>query len=50
MYCVPVKQSPDDKRVIILETDKRVWQLKAESESLAEEWVTVMKLHSGATR
>ena len=49
LYCVPVKLSPDDRRVVIIETEKRVWSLRADSESLADEWLTALKMHSQGT-
>lgn len=48
---VPIKISPGDSRVLLIETDTRVWNLKAESGQLALEWLTALKLHSqGTTR
>ena len=45
---VPIKISPSDSKVILIETDTRVWNLRAESEKVASEWLTALKLHSQA--
>ncbi len=49
MYCVPVKQSPTDRKVLLIETGKRVWSLRAENESVADEWLQALMMHSQGT-
>ncbi len=49
LYCVPVKLSSDDRKIVIIETDKRVWSLRAENEHTAEEWLTALQTHSQGT-
>ena len=49
LYCVPVKLSPDDPRVLTLETEKRVWVVRADTEKTAKEWLSALKMHSQGT-
>ena len=49
LYCVPIKLSSDDHKVVMIETDKRVWSLRAESESAADDWITALQMHSQGT-
>ena len=48
LYGVPVKLSPEDPRILLIETDSRTWYLKAESSELAADWLTALKLHTQA--
>ena len=46
LYGIPVSLSSEDARVVLIETDERVWQLRAETEETAADWVGVLKIHS----
>lgn len=50
LYCVPVKLKPGDPCVLLIETDQRVWTLRADSESNAAEWLSALRLHSQGTK
>lgn len=51
LYGVPVKLSSEDPRVLLIETENRLWHLKAETNEVANDWLTALKLHAqGPTR
>ena len=43
---IPITISPEDSRIIVIETDTRTWHFKADTPELAAEWLSALKLHS----
>ena len=43
---VPVRLLDSDKRVIVIETDTRSYNLRAKTTALAEEWIKALQMHS----
>ena len=48
LYGIPVKLSAEDPRVLLIEAEARTWHLKAETNEVAKDWFTALKLHTQA--
>ena len=47
LYNVPIKRDQNDPRVIIVSAESRVWNLRAQTELEASEWLQALNIHSG---
>lgn len=48
LHGVPIAMNPDNPRTVIIKTEEREWNLRAETPEIASEWFFALKLRGQA--